>query len=194
MYRYMYHDVVRVATVNDLINLDGIQQYKANNHPAVHLRPMGPPLNKSPYTSFCQGNCGRFLDPRWDFCSLSCKLGLQEADYEPRLPDSTDKKVSRSAAASGSKSNGGGNGGGMKRAGSSSGVTNMACDASAPVTVACSGEALLRQWSDEEGDPYNGLMTTRRGAGVMKRLGLVKKVLKGAQKRKPLWPQRSPSL
>jgi hypothetical protein len=78
----MYHDIVRVAAVNHLVDLSGIQQYRANGHPAVHLRPMGPPANKSPYNSMCDGGCGRCLDPQWTYCSLSCKLGLAGAADE----------------------------------------------------------------------------------------------------------------
>ena len=88
IYRYMYQDIIRVENVKGLVDLSGIQQYRANDHPAVHLRPVPPPSNKSPYTTQCQGGCGRFLDPQWTFCSLACKLGMGDA-YNSNPPTLT---------------------------------------------------------------------------------------------------------
>lgn len=75
VYRYMYHDVVRVADIAPLVDVSGIQQYQANGHPAVHLRPksIGLKKAKSPvsFTSRC-GGCNRSLTPQWKYCSILC--------------------------------------------------------------------------------------------------------------------------
>ena len=75
IYRYMLNDIVRVSAIQQLINVDGIQQYCANNHLAIHLRPRGP-VHEPPKTHNipCAGRCGRFMKEGWHFCSLACKM------------------------------------------------------------------------------------------------------------------------
>ena len=81
IFRFMCHDVVRVNDVEDLIDVDGIQQFRAYNHSAVHLRSMETATHPSPYTDRCGGKfCNRYLDPSWKYCSLACKFGLRYSD------------------------------------------------------------------------------------------------------------------
>lgn len=78
VYRYMYNDIIRIADFGRLFSLADIQAYKANGHPAVHLRPRDLPKTKSPagFTGKC-GGCGRCLSSDWTYCSLYCRLGLE---------------------------------------------------------------------------------------------------------------------
>ena len=93
VYRYMYHDVVRVVDIAPLVDVSGIQQYQANGHPAVHLRPkstFGQKKAKSPvsFTGRC-GGCKRSLTPQWKYCSILCsKVGSMEAKY-PEYTEAT---------------------------------------------------------------------------------------------------------
>lgn len=74
VYRYMKNDVIRTRDFRQL-PLSDIQDYKVNNHPAVHLRPRV--VNeKSPaaFTARCRG-CDRCMTPEFSYCCLTCKLG-----------------------------------------------------------------------------------------------------------------------
>eukprot|EP00887_Chlorella_sp_A99_P003090 scaffold9.g3090.t1 len=76
VYRYMYNDVLRIADVAGLTDqLEGVQFYRANQHPAVHLRPRELPTNRTSQAAFTRscGHCGRSLK-EWSYCSLECKL------------------------------------------------------------------------------------------------------------------------
>lgn len=195
MYRYMYQDVVRVAAVSNLIDLSGIQQYRANSHLAVHLRPMGPPTNKSPYLSECQGGCGRCLDPQWAYCSLGCKMGIGNGDA-PEVGASHNgggggHGGSRNGNGNGNTPRGNGNGGKNGGGGGGAKAARQAAAPKAPAMASQSGEGILtrRQWSDDELE-LSGVMLTRSG----NKRPAFNAYLKGAKRRKALRPMRSPSL
>ncbi len=190
LYRYMYHDIVRVSAVNYLFDLSGIQQYRANGHPAVHLRPMGPPANKSPYSSVCDGGCGRCLDPLWAYCSLSCKLGLTEegANFHNNTCGGVMAYVTSSCG-------GGGGGGNLLKKGEKrttkhhGSVTNLA-----GVTASNSEED--EEYYYHHHHHYSNATTHRAhgssGGGGYRRALMVS--LKGAKRRKSIYPVRSDSL
>jgi len=74
----MHNHVIRTQDVGHLFDLSGIQDYEANEHPAVHLRPRLL-SDKSPaaFTARCPG-CARCMNPDFTYCCLACKLGLEE--------------------------------------------------------------------------------------------------------------------
>lgn len=208
LYRYMYHDIVRVAAVNHLIDLSGIQQYRANGHPAVHLRPMGPPANKSPYSSMCDGGCGRCLDPQWAYCSLSCKLGLAgavgdgdraadgtmhgsgNASYDRRVPSgghgtstisyiTTTTNTNIVAGTKGGKRSSTKYGSGNNRSGTT--ASNSTCEGEDERYHHLSNSNDVRKWSSGSHKRTMTMMVSR-------------KAFKGAKRRKPFHPVRSDSL
>jgi hypothetical protein len=76
----MYNDVVRVADAGPAAAaagapLRGVQDYKANNNAAVHLRAREPPKTKSPaaFAARC-GGCDRAMQPEFVWCSIECRL------------------------------------------------------------------------------------------------------------------------
>jgi len=71
----MHNHVIRTQDVGHLFDLSGIQDYEANEHPAVHLRPRLL-SDKSPaaFTARCPG-CARCMNPDFTYCCLACKMG-----------------------------------------------------------------------------------------------------------------------
>jgi hypothetical protein len=138
VYRYMYHDVIRIANFRPLLPdlLADIQAYKANGHPAVHLRQREMPKTKSPagFTGRC-GGCGRCLSSEWTYCSLACKLGIEGC------PGATTPGGAPTAAAGG--------GGGL-------------------ATASHSAEPRRRAWSDDESHGGAGGAPARRTRGVQR--------------------------
>ena len=99
IYRYMLNDIVRVSAIQQLYDVDGIQQYCANNHMAIHLRPRGP-VNEPPKTHnvACAGQCGRFMKEGWQYCSLACKLLCSSGNFCNGMASSDASQKSNSSA------------------------------------------------------------------------------------------------
>jgi hypothetical protein len=197
----MYHDIVRVAAVNHLIDLSGIQQYRANGHPAVHLRPMGPPANKSPYSSMCDGGCGRCLDPQWAYCSLSCKLGLATFDNDTlygHINNNNSNTGDRTVPSGGvlayvtTTSAAGGGNGAFNRGNLSKGKRSAA---NLAATASNSEDDDEFYYSRGDNSVYKKWSSGGGGSSFYKRGMLVSRAsLKGAKRRKSVYPVRSDSL
>ncbi|KAG6594394.1 hypothetical protein SDJN03_10947, partial [Cucurbita argyrosperma subsp. sororia] len=71
--RYVYHDVVRLADLENLIHCSYIQPYTINGAKVIFLnhRPQSRPC-KAP-SNVCL-TCARILQHPFHFCSLSCKV------------------------------------------------------------------------------------------------------------------------
>lgn len=71
--RYVYHDVVRLADLEKLIDCSYIQPYTINSAKVIFL-------NHRPQSRSCKGSanicftCDRILQDPFHFCSLSCKV------------------------------------------------------------------------------------------------------------------------
>ncbi|KAH1134147.1 hypothetical protein AAZX31_05G121800 [Glycine max] len=71
--RYVYHDVVRLGDLENLVDCSNIQPYTINGAKVIFL-------NQRPQSRSCKGTanscctCDRILQEPFRFCSLSCKL------------------------------------------------------------------------------------------------------------------------
>lgn len=71
--RYVYHDVVRLGDLENLIDCSNIQPYTINGAKVIFL-------NERAQSRSCKGNanaccsCDRILQDPFHFCSLSCKV------------------------------------------------------------------------------------------------------------------------
>ncbi|CAM8932997.1 unnamed protein product [Rhodiola kirilowii] len=75
--RYVYHDVVRQADLEKLIDCSYIQPYTINSAKVIFLneRPQTKPYKVAANTCF---SCDRILQEPFNFCSLSCKVNHYE--------------------------------------------------------------------------------------------------------------------
>eukprot|EP00240_Pyramimonas_obovata_P014933 CAMPEP_0118932980 /NCGR_PEP_ID=MMETSP1169-20130426/10853_1 /TAXON_ID=36882 /ORGANISM="Pyramimonas obovata, Strain CCMP722" /LENGTH=210 /DNA_ID=CAMNT_0006875689 /DNA_START=246 /DNA_END=878 /DNA_ORIENTATION=+ len=71
--RYVYHDVVRIQDLEQIIVMDGVQSYHINNASVAFLnqRPKLRPMQNPGQT--CE-TCSRGLQDNNRFCSLACKV------------------------------------------------------------------------------------------------------------------------
>ncbi|KAG6600856.1 hypothetical protein SDJN03_06089, partial [Cucurbita argyrosperma subsp. sororia] len=79
IWRYSYHDVVRVQVMKNHFCCAEIQSYRVNGEIAVHLNSPGQPVDtKSPkrkFGHFCE-DCGRSVNDPHPFCSIACKVSV----------------------------------------------------------------------------------------------------------------------
>lgn len=71
--RYVYHDVVRIQDLEQIIVMDGVQSYHINNASVAFLnqRPKLRPMQNP--GQMCE-TCSRGLQDNNRFCSLACKV------------------------------------------------------------------------------------------------------------------------
>ncbi|XP_004514208.1 protein RGF1 INDUCIBLE TRANSCRIPTION FACTOR 1 [Cicer arietinum] len=70
--RYVYHDVIRLDDVANLIDCSSIQFYRTNSAKVVFLN-QRPPTKIKGSGNFCS-TCDRTLQDPYHYCSLSCKV------------------------------------------------------------------------------------------------------------------------
>lgn len=156
---------------------------------------MGPPANKSPYSSMCDGGCGRCLDPQWAYCSLSCKLGLAGAGEGEGATTNpmygSGNMYDRSVPSGGviafiTTTNTGAFNKGGKRSSTKYGSGNNLAG-----TTASNSDQ-----EDGEDCYYSNNNFKNRNSNAYKRAMMMvsRKALKGAKRRKSIYPVRSDSL
>ncbi|KHN25914.1 hypothetical protein glysoja_018768 [Glycine soja] len=79
--RYVYHDVVRLGDLENLVDCSNIQPYTINGAKVIFL-------NQRPQSRSCKGTanscctCDRILQEPFRFCSLSCKVDHMVCECE----------------------------------------------------------------------------------------------------------------
>ncbi|KAK8945289.1 hypothetical protein KSP40_PGU003454 [Platanthera guangdongensis] len=104
--RSSYHDVVRVAEIQKVLDIGGVQTYVINSARVLFLnerpQPRASSKGASPHT--CEICARSLLDP-FRFCSLGCKLvGIKrngDATFVPRADDDDNMPAASSAGAGG---------------------------------------------------------------------------------------------
>ncbi|KAF5757375.1 putative transcription repressor PLATZ family [Helianthus annuus] len=87
IFRYVYHDVVRIQDIQKHLDCSDIQTYKINGEKAVHLNPRpqqqkdSKPFKSKVYGTYCEACRRHIQDVPNRFCSIACKVSIVvEAD------------------------------------------------------------------------------------------------------------------
>lgn len=110
IWRSTYHEVVKASDVSRLTDVSGIQHYVINGAKVLFLRPR--PQPRPPKGVVAPARCAvdgrQLMDAHSSYCSLRCKLEVEDVVFAANFPSSADEVQAAAAAAAGGDSSAGG--------------------------------------------------------------------------------------
>lgn len=99
--RSTYHEVVKAADVSRLTDVSGIQHYVINGAKVLFLRPR--PQPRPPKGVVAPARCAvdgrQLMDAHSSYCSMRCKLEMEDVVFAANFPSSLDEQHLQGAAA-----------------------------------------------------------------------------------------------
>lgn len=99
--RSTYHEVVKAADVSRLTDVSGIQHYVINGAKVLFLRPR--PQPRPPKGVVAPARCAvdgrQLMDAHSSYCSLRCKLEVEDVVFAAHFPSAAEEMQAAAAAA-----------------------------------------------------------------------------------------------
>eukprot|EP00878_Enallax_costatus_P000886 GHUV01001013.1.p1 GENE.GHUV01001013.1~~GHUV01001013.1.p1 ORF type:complete len:557 (+),score=197.92 GHUV01001013.1:301-1971(+) len=152
--RSTYHEVVKAADISRLADVSGIQHYVINGAKVLFLRPR--PQPRPPKGVVAPARCSvdgrQLMDAHSSYCSLRCKLEVEDKAFADNYPSAVEEMEAAAAAGDGGDSSAMGLAGTYHRQGGHEGRRVVVPNNKRAASAAPAGEQHQDEGSSEEGE------------------------------------------